>query len=178
MRINHKKLLNSKIINQILNHPKNFFIVLILILVTLFTKEYIVNPQSLEVKVVKVIDGDTINVLEGNKIVKIRLFGIDAPESKQEFGIESKNFLASMIGDKKIRIIYKDKDKYGRILALIKFEDKDINKIMVNTGHAWAYSYYSDMYLREQKLAQEKKLGLWKNKNPLEPYKWRKQNRF
>lgn len=177
MRI-YTKLLNPKMMKQMINEPKKILIILIFILAAVFIKEFIGTNESLEAKVIKVIDGDTINVLENKQVLKIRLFGIDAPESKQEFGKESTDFLASMIMDKNIRIIYKDKDQYGRIIGIVEFDGKDINKIMVSSGYAWAYTYYSDIYAKDQILAKEKKLGLWKSENPLEPHKWRKQNRF
>ncbi|MBK1963651.1 thermonuclease family protein [Campylobacter novaezeelandiae] len=176
MRLNIGKILSFR---KILSDPKKFFSFLILIFVLIFIESFIAQTKSFDAKVIKVIDGDTIEVLNssGSKY-KIRFFAIDAPELKQKFGIEAKNYLSSIIKDKKVKIIYKDEDLYGRILAIVKFDDLDINKIMVSKGYAWAYSFYSDIYIKDQKFAQKNSLGLWKDQNPIEPYKWRKQNKF
>ena len=48
-------------------------------------------------KVIKISDGDTITVLSGKEQTKVRLYGIDAPEKKQDYGQRSKQFLASLI---------------------------------------------------------------------------------
>ncbi|MCX2683106.1 thermonuclease family protein [Campylobacter sp. MIT 21-1685] len=175
MRINYKKVFNLR---TILSSPKQLFALTIFILLIFFIQGFIATNSSFEGKVVKVIDGDTIEVQNGKKLEKIRFFAIDAPESKQIFGKEARNFLAKMIQGQRVQIIYKDKDKYDRIIAIVKLKGKDINSIMVRTGHAWAYSYYSNLYVKEQKQAQKEKIGLWKGKNPIEPYKWRKQNKL
>ncbi|MBK1971127.1 thermonuclease family protein [Campylobacter sp. 2018MI35] len=176
MRLNIEKILNLR---KILSDPKKFFSFLILIFILIFIESFIAQTKSFDAKVIKVIDGDTIEVLnlKGDKN-KIRLFGIDAPELKQKFGIEAKNYLRSIIQDKKVKIIYKDKDIYDRILAIVEFDNLDINQIMVSKGFAWSYSFYSDIYTKDQKFAQKNHLGLWEDKNPIEPYKWRKQNKF
>lgn len=175
MKINLKKILHLR---KILSSPKQLFVILVFALLIVFVQNFIASNSSFEAKVFQVIDGDTIEVRAGKKNETIRLFGIDAPESKQAFGKEARNFLAKMTQDKMVQIIYKDKDKYNRIVGIVKLKGSDINKIMVRSGYAWAYVYYSDMYANEQKQAQKEKLGLWRDKNPIEPYKWRKQNKF
>ncbi len=178
MRINYKNLLNAKTLRRVLNSPKELFIVLVFLLVALFVKEVLANSQSFEAKVLKVVDGDTINVLSKGKKLKIRLFGIDAPESKQEFGTQSRIFLQNKILNKAVKLDCKNKDMYERLLCRVEFKGEDINKLMVKSGYAWAYSHYSDIYVEDQSYAKKQKLGLWKGKNPVEPYKWRKQNKF
>lgn len=175
MKINYKKILNLR---RLASSPKQLFATLVFILVVIFIQNYIAKNPSYEAKVIRVIDGDTIEILDGENKKRARLYGIDAPELKQAYGEQSKRFLGSLIDRKNVEIIQKDKDKYGRILAIIKLEGKDINQIMVKSGFAWAYIYYSDSYLNEEKEARAKKIGLWKDENPTEPYKWRKKNRF
>lgn len=109
------------------------------------------------------------------------LFGIDAPETNtnQPFGEEARAFLAQEIEGKKVQIIIKTKsDKYGRVVGVVKFDGQDINKIMVQKGYAWAYSYYTDAYTAEHNAARAQQIGLWADDNstnkPIEPYKWRK----
>lgn len=178
VKINYRSFLNPKTIRKFTNSPQKIFMALVFVLTILFVKNYFASHTKLEAQVLKIIDGDTIEVLNSRGVFKVRLFGIDAPEIKQEFGEESRAFLASMISDKKVDIICKDEDQYGRILGIVEFEGKDINKIMVDSGHAWAYTHYTDLYAKDQTLAQDSKMGLWKGKKPLEPYKWRKQNQY
>ena len=172
--MNLYKIMNFK---RLASSPKRLFVLLLFIVFAIFLNSFS-NEEAINARVVKVIDGDTIEVLDDkNKLHRVRLFGIDAPESKQAYGQKSRNFLASMIASKNIKLIQKDKDKYSRIVAIIKLGTEDINKKMVQNGFAWAYTYYSDIYATDMKEARKKKLGLWADKNPIEPFKWRQMNR-
>lgn len=131
---------------------------------------------TLNAKVVKVIDGDTIDVLdENNKTHRIRLYGIDAPEKKQSFGNKARGFLAGLISGKEVQVLVMGKDRYQRSLGLIKYEGKDINKEMVKNGFAWAYTKYSKDYILDQADAHAFKLGLWSEDNPKSPVEFRKE---
>ena len=122
-----------------------------------------VSPLSLfafSAKVVKISDGDTITVLSGKEQTKVRLYGIDAPEKKQDYGQRSKQFLASLIA--------------GQVIE-VEPKGQDINAQMVLNGYAWAYMKYSRMYVDQEKLARENKRGLWQSSNPTPPWEWRKR---
>ncbi|MCW1360100.1 thermonuclease family protein [Campylobacter sp. US33a] len=175
MRYKYSKFLNLR---QIASDPKKILLVLLFIGLAIFANSFVLPKQSFEARVIKVVDGDTIEVVKNNKNYRVRFYGIDAPESKQKFGSNSRDFLASLILGKNVTLIQKDIDKYDRILAIVKLNDKDINQAMVENGYAWAYDYYTEIYLPYEKNARTKKLGLWKDKNPIEPYKWRKMNKF
>ncbi len=175
MRINYKKLFNLR---KLLSDPKKLFSVLIFTLVVVFIQNYIAQNSSFEGKVVRIIDGDTIEVNHENKLTRIRFFGIDAPELKQSFGKQSKEALSGILSGKQVEIIYKNKDTYGRIVAIVKLNNVDINRFLVSKGYAWADTYYSNAYIKEQENAKKNHLGLWKEGNPIEPYKWRKHNKF
>ncbi|EIS1468684.1 thermonuclease family protein, partial [Campylobacter coli] len=151
---------------------------LIFALMIAFVQNYIVQNPSFKAQVIRAIDGDTIEISTNNKTSKIRFFGIDAPELKQNFGKQSKAALEKILKDKEVYIFSKNKDNYGRIVAIVKLKDVDINQFLVSQGYAWADTYYTNAYIKEQEKAQKNKLGLWKDDNPIEPYKWRKQNRF
>ncbi|EAH5149723.1 thermonuclease family protein [Campylobacter coli] len=175
MRINYKKLFNLR---KIASDPKKLLAFLIFPLMIAFVQNYIVQNPSFKAQVIRVIDGDTIEISTNNKTSKIRFFGIDAPELKQNFGKKSKAALEKILKDKEVYIFSKNKDNYGRIVAIVKLKDVDINQFLVSQGYAWADTYYTNAYIKEQEKAQKNKLGLWKDDNPIEPYKWRKQNRF
>jgi endonuclease YncB( thermonuclease family) len=129
----------------------------------------------------RVIDGDTI-VINGTRI---RLFGIDAPESKQsctsagkayECGTASKNALVEKIGSAPVRCAVKRKDMYGRSVAICKLEEGlDLNAWLVKEGWAVAYSRYSQAYVPLEAQAQEERKGIWSG-NFENPEKWRKEH--
>ncbi len=129
-------------------------------------------------KVVKVSDGDTVTILTSDKTQhKIRLNDIDAPEKKQAFGNKSKDNLAKYIAGKTVTVQYQKKDKYKRILGTIYYKNKDINLQQVKDGYAWVYKKYSNnqTYYKAEKVARDKRVGLWADKNPLEPWEFRKK---
>jgi len=126
-------------------------------------------------KVVSIHDGDTITVLSGKEQIKVRLYGIDAPEKKQDYGQRSKQFLASLIAGQVIEVEPKGKDRYKRTLGIIYHKGQDINAQMVLNGYAWAYVKYSRIYVDQEKTARENKRGLWQSSNPTPPWEWRKR---
>lgn len=130
-------------------------------------------------KVVKVADGDTITVLSNGIKYKIRLLKIDAPELKQSYGIKSKQYLETLIYHKQVKVVYSSRDRYKRILGIVYLGDKEINLQMVQSGLAWHYIYNDKTlsYIQAEKSAKEKKIGLWSEKNPVNPYIFRKKNK-
>jgi len=126
----------------------------------------------------RVVDGDTVDLLDdGMQRHRIRLFGIDAPESKQAFGRQATEFLAGMVDGRRVEVVRKDKDRYGRTIGQIWLQGKDVNRIMVQKGYAWAYRYYSDAYVADENRARKHRIGLWRDKNPVEPYQFRKNRK-
>ena len=127
------------------------------------------------IKIIKIYDGDTITALTSQKEkIKIRLYGIDAPELKQPFGKASKRHLIDLISNKSLNINEKGKDKYGRTLAVLYNGDQDINAKMVIDGYAWAYDKFSKDYVAFQQSAQMLQKGLWIDKNIVRPSDFRK----
>ncbi|MDR0423328.1 MAG: thermonuclease family protein [Rickettsiales bacterium] len=130
-------------------------------------------------KVVKVTDGDTITVLNDyNEQIKIRLYGIDSPETKQDYGNKSKEFLANLIAGKNIEVKQIDIDRYKRVVGIID----NVNIEMIRSGHAWYYKEYCKLdFCNEweelEKQAKENKMGLWKQKNPIKPREFRSKNK-
>ena len=152
---------------------KILFILIFLISILTYGKELVG-------KVIKVSDGDTITILDNNNVKrKVRLDKIDAPESSQSFGKKSRNYLAKLIENKQVTIEYHKTDRYKRIIGIVKLDGQDINLKMVETGHAWHYSYYDKTvaYQIAHAKAKKAKIGLWQENNPVEPYLFRKQNK-
>lgn len=182
MKIPYNKLFNLIMRKK---NPQGVIIVLLFIIAfvafaknqNVFSAETIsLSPnQTIEGRVVKVIDGDTIDVLDSQNVKhRIRFYGIDAPESKQDYGQQAKDFLASMIAGKKVQVLIKDKDRYERNIGKVLLDGKDINKEMVANGYAHAYTEYSTEYSSEEADAKAFKLGLWKDKHPIKPSDFRK----
>lgn len=150
------------------------------IIFAIIDKESIFNTLSREIsgEVMKVYDGDTITLLHDNKRLKIRLYGIDAPESNQSYGKESQENLLSLCPLRsQATLKIKDKDKYGRIIAIVLCNGIDVNAEQVKNGYAWAYEEYSFAYVANQVIARANRLGLWSEKNPIKPSDFRKQHK-
>lgn len=126
-------------------------------------------------RVVGISDGDSITVLVEKKQVKVRLDGIDAPESGQSFGNKSKQALSDLIFGKTVLVEKRGEDRYDRTLGVIMLREADINAKMIEDGWAWHYKEYNhDQRLAElEKEAKEAKRGLWVDPNPLPPWEFR-----
>ncbi len=165
---------------------------LLLILATLA-----MQPAGADIngKVVAVTDGDTIKVLDGNKVQhKIRLTGIDAPEKAQPYGNASRKHLATMVAGKDVRIETTKNDRYGRVLGKVWVQPRDCpscgktlnaNHAQILSGMAWWYQDYAkDQSAEDQGRyesavteARKRKLGLWSEPNPIPPWAWRRGQR-
>jgi endonuclease YncB( thermonuclease family) len=127
-------------------------------------------------KVVGIADGDTCTVLTADKQqVKIRLAGIDCPESSQAFGTKAKQALSDKVFGQTVEVKEQNKDRYGRTVADLYVGARWINLEMVTEGWAWHYKAYSkDPQLAEvEQMARLAKLGLWADKAPVPPWDFR-----
>ncbi|EBN8064520.1 hypothetical protein D0582_23040 [Salmonella enterica] len=127
-------------------------------------------------KVIRVIDGDTIDVLQDKKPVRIRLANIDAPEKKQAYGRWSANQLKGLVAAQPVTVTYTQTDRYGRIIGRVfTTNGTEASRFMVQSGAAWVYERYNaDRALPDlQREAQAQKRGLWADSNPVPPWKWR-----
>jgi endonuclease YncB( thermonuclease family) len=158
---------------------------IILALILAFTSLTSIADQ-LQGKVIKVTDGDTVNVLtDDNQTHKVRLSGIDAPEKSQAFGNKSKQALADDIDGKTVTVEFNKRDKYQRIVGKITVNGKDVNLNQIKRGLAWHYKKYENeqdvedrsIYANAEYLAQRDKIGLWFDANPIPPWDFRKQKR-
>jgi endonuclease YncB( thermonuclease family) len=121
-------------------------------------------------KVVKVIGGDIVHVLDqSTKKHKIRLGGIDAPEKKQPFGKESKQNLSGLIAGKNIEVEYNKRDRYGQIIGKLIYQGQDISLLQIKHGYAWHYKQYQrdqspldrTLYSSAEIVARKQTIGLW-----------------
>ncbi|EGK3594739.1 MULTISPECIES: thermonuclease family protein [Enterobacteriaceae] len=148
---------------------RNYFFILFLFPGILCAKE-------IEGNVVRVLDGDTIEVLQDRTPVRIRLINIDAPEKKQPFGRWSTNQLKSLIAGQPVTVTYTQTDRYGRVLGrVVTTNGIEANRYMVQNGAAWVYDQYNtDPSLPAlQREARAQKRGLWADSQPVPPWEWR-----
>ncbi len=131
-----------------------------------------------ELYVLRVIDGDTVELSNGQML---RYIGIDTPEvhdkigstwsyNPRPYGKEAMEFNRKLVGGKKIRLEFdvQKKDKYNRLLAYVYVEDKMINLEMIKKGYAMIYTFppnvkYVEEFLKAQRFARENKEGLWRD---------------
>lgn len=143
---------------------------------------FVASLQADEIrgKVVSIADGDTITVLDADKVQhKIRLQGIDAPEKKQAFGTKSKELMGEKVAGQEVVVTWTEKDRYGRVLGEVMIGTRHINLEMVQEGMAWHYKQYSkskELAAAEDEARMAKK-GLWADKEPVPPWEFRKQER-
>ncbi|HEX8547955.1 MAG TPA: thermonuclease family protein [Cytophagaceae bacterium] len=127
-------------------------------------------------RVIRVLDGDTIEVLtDDKKTVRIRLNGIDCPEKNQDFGNVAKEFTSKMVFGKEVEVDSIGTDRYGRTIANIICGSINLNQELVKNGLAWHYVKYSkDQVLAKLEVeARDAKLGLWSMPNPIAPWDFR-----
>lgn len=127
-------------------------------------------------KVVNVTDGDSITVLRDRQQVKVRLVDIDAPEKGQPFGNRSKRALEALVKGQEVLVVERGQDKYHRTLGRIYRGDVDVNAELVREGMVWVYRQYgNDPTLNAiEAAAKEQKRGLWRDREPVPPWEWRK----
>ena len=128
----------------------------------------------IEGKVIAIIDGDTYDILiEGNKTLRIRMEGIDAPERGMPYYQVSKKYLGDLCFSKIIQLEQNDEDSRGRKIAFAYLGDgRELSHEMVRAGLAWHFKKYnSDQDLADlEKEAREANRGLWKDDSPMPPW--------
>ncbi len=134
------------------------------------------NISSKYYEVLKVVDGDTIQIDYNGTKERVRLIGIDTPESvhpdenkNTENGKKASEYTKKILTGKKIRLELdvQERDKYGRILAYVYLDDEMVNKKLLADGYAQVATYppnvkYAEEFLSIQEKAQKAQKGLWK----------------
>jgi endonuclease YncB( thermonuclease family) len=144
----------------------------------LYTSAIAGQPTSFIGKVTAITDGDTIKVLCNKQEIKIRLYGIDAPEKKQDYGNRAKQACSALCFGKDVTVSVTGKDRYRRTIAIAYLADStNINQELVKRGAAWWYREYAPDSKELPQLeanARKDKVGLWALPDPVAPWEWRK----
>ena len=135
-------------------------------------------PRAVAGKVVAVAAGDTLTVLDADKVQhKVRLHGIDTPERKQSYGTKARQALADLVFGKQVIVDVVDRDRYKRLVGKVAVDGSDVNRKLVLDGFAWQYRQYdkSKAMADAQAEAQEAKRGLWADPDPPPPWEYRRK---
>lgn len=128
-------------------------------------------------------DGDTLVLrLEDGTTRKVRLYGVDSPESAQPYGPEAQAFTQSLSMGRSVHVIVRETDDYGRLLGTVILPDgRSLNRELVRAGLAWWYRYFSPElggdYGGLEQAARASRLGLWAQQNPEAPWDYRRRTR-
>ena len=119
--------------------------------------------KAFDAVVFRVVDGDTVDVraVDGAE-TRLRLYGIDAPESSQEFGPEARRYVSSRILKRQVRVQGRYNDKYGRLVATIYVNGEDFSLELLRNGIVWHYVQYC--------------VGLWGGSSPQAPWEFRREH--
>lgn len=134
-------------------------------------------------RVVAITDGDTLTVLREYEQVRIRIYGIDAPERAQPWGDRARQALGDLVHDRDVEVQEMAHDRYGRTVALVIARGRDVSLEMVRRGLAWVYERYCrvpacEVMRRAQTEAQATRSGLWAAPDPIPPWEWRHHSRL
>jgi endonuclease YncB( thermonuclease family) len=147
------------------------------------------NPESVaednkkeitDGKVVAISDGDTFRLLTDKKqTVRVRLHGIDAPEKGQDFSTQSRQVLSELVFGKEVSLEQRDKDRYGRVVAVVYSNGLNVNEEMLRRGMVWHYKEYdkTEAWAELEQKARSNKTGLWQQPSPTPPWQFRKEKR-
>ena len=137
-------------------------------------------PGLLEGKVVRIVDGDSLWLEPAAPAapVELRLEGIDAPEICQAWGPEAKKALAELVQGKEVSVKTVGRDTYGRTLGTLYLGEQNINKLMVQEGHAWStrYKYDRGPYVADERMARALSRGFNREGGAVMPRDFRQLN--
>ena len=130
--------------------------------------------------VTRVSDGDTLWIAPagGGAPRKVRITGIDAPESCQSGGAAAGAALRDKVLRQRVRVATRGFDDYHRELATVRLDGQDIGAWLVERGHAWSYRYRRDPgpYQREEQQARRSALGLFAERQAINPREFRRMH--
>lgn len=152
------------------------------------------RAQSELAAVINVHDGDTITVKLGWQKVKVRLCGIDAPELSQPLGVQSRDYLRSLLASAGNQVILyiSDTDRYGRKVAELYVpahnpqqpeEEKLLNDEQLLAGMAYVYAKYASRcpngsgFAQMEAKAKQQRRGVWRDPTAMKPWDYRKTQR-
>lgn len=136
------------------------------------------SAEPLTGTVVGIADGDTLTVLSGGTAMKVRLYGIDAPEKAQAYGTKAKQLTSRLAFRRTVTVTVHSLDRYGRRVGEVMLPDgRNLGQELVRRGVAWWYQAYAPDNTTLAQLeaeARAAKRGLWAGARTIPPWQWRK----
>jgi micrococcal nuclease len=132
-------------------------------------------------KVIRIIDGDTLEIQRERRVQRVRIWGIDTPERDQPYASQAQQFTRSLLVGRETVIQPMDFDVYGRLVALITVDEKNISEELVGSGLAWVHIYFCNepictAWQSLQQRAKSRRIGLWSDPHPIAPWQWKKKH--
>ncbi len=136
-----------------------------------------------DAEVMGVPDGDSLKVKRNGKVYKVRIYGIDCPEYGQSEWRLARDFTRRLTAGRVVSVEPMDKDRYGRVVALVYSDGQLVNRELVRNGLAWMYPRYctSQPLCGEMKgleaSARRQHIGLWQDPAAMPPWQWKRLNK-
>lgn len=130
-------------------------------------------------RVERVDDGDTLRIAWHGETVRVRLFAIDAPELDQPYGREALGEARRLLAGRTVTVVERDTDPYGRLVASLAIDGRDVGLDLVRAGAAWHFTQFSDdaALAAAQREARAARRGLWSQPAPVAPWRHRAAER-
>ena len=144
------------------------------------------HAQEVGGRVVAVQDGDTVTILDADRVQhRVRIAGIDAPEKSQAFGEAAKQSLARLVHGQRVDAHCPKRDRYGREVCSVYLGARDVGLEQVRAGYAWWYREYAreqtagdrSAYEAAEIEARQARRGLWTDPAPQPPSAFRRQQK-
>lgn len=135
------------------------------------------KPRDWSGTITRVTDGDTLLIAPASGAPrKVRIDGIDAPESCQAGGAAAGAALRKKVMRQRVQVATRALDMYQRELATVRLDGQDMGAWLVEQGHAWSYRYREDNgpYMREEQRARRAARGVFADRRAMNPREFRR----
>lgn len=131
-------------------------------------------------------DGDSFELLTGDgRRLRVRIAAIDAPERQQRFAGRSREHLRELLAGHPVTITVQKIDRYGRVIADVRSDERDVGLAQIEAGLAWHFRRYADeqpaarrrTFAQAEQRARQRRAGLWRDETPVAPWQYRQQAR-
>lgn len=135
-------------------------------------------------RVVRVHDGDSVTLQQGDRRVALRLAAVDAPELAQPHGTEAREALQACAFGRQVVVQVHGPDRHGRLVGQLDSGGRDCALVLIEAGLAWHYKAYEReqpiaeraAYAAAERNARRRRLGLWSEASPQPPWDYRRDH--